>query len=454
MAFNISYIIEAIDRFSAVSDKVSESAKKLDANVASAGKKLADMQKQVIDSGENWKKVADKTKYFSLAAAGAIGLSIREWGKQEDAIQRVGIALDNTKGRLGFTIQDLTAQSEALAKSSIFADEDILENVSGKLLLFKGISKDSFGRAQQDIIDYATYMKVDLATASAVVGRALNSPSKGIRGLRSAGIQLTAAQMQTITALEKTGQTAKAQEIIFKALESRFKGVGEAATLTSSGQIKMAEKQIGELAETMGKNLIPVILPVIKALSWFVEALANSHPVVKGTIAGILLFVAVISPLAFIISQLIVVFGYLTIAANVLQIAFWRLAAALAAGAAPIYIWIGVVALLAFAFYKVWENWNMVSSAIGDGIQWLVGMFQKLIEMIQSAGQWLAGIGGEISGGMELVKSVSNIFSSTSEVGGRIDVNINDKAGKVESATSKSNSGVELPVGQNMPAGA
>jgi len=437
MAFEVSYIISAIDKFSGVAEKIATSTKKMDASVAASGRKLATMQERTAASAKSWKNVANEAKYFSLAAVGAIGMSIREWGKQEDAISKVGVVLANTHGRLGMTMDDLTANATALAGKSLFADEDILENLSGKLMLFKGVSKESFGRAQQDIIDYATYMKVDLATATSVVGKALQSPTKGIRGLRSAGVMLSATQLETIKNLEATGQKAKAQEIVFAALEGRFKGVGEAATKTSSGQITMMNKSIGELSESIGKSLVPVIIPLVRWLAALADKLANASPLVKGLVAGFLLFVAVVAPLAMIISATATVLGVLSAATAFLTGMNFMLAASFIVAYAPIIAIAAIIATACFVIYRFYTYWDLV------------------VETLKKAWEWITKISSAVMGGtMEVMKTISHIFSGSAEVGGKIDININDKGNNVKSATSKSNSGVALAVGQNMPAGA
>ena len=437
MAFEVSYIITAIDKFSGVAEKIAASTKKMDASVEAAGKKLATMQERTAGAAQGWKNLANETKYFSLAAAGAIALSVREWGKQETAISKVGLTLEKSGGRLGTTIEALTENASMLASKSLFTDEDILEKVTGTLIRFKGISKESFAGAQQAALDYAQATGTDLESSSILVAKVMTKPSVAWRQMSKSLGYLSPELKKHFMELEAGGKKAELASEVLKIMNKNFGGQAQKAVYTSSGKIIMMNKDIGELAETMGQNLVPVIIPVVQWLTRMTHALGNASAPVKWIVVALMLFVAVIAPLAMIISSVITVFGALSAACTWLAAAELSVSyATLTIGAAVVVVFaaIAVLALAVYALYKYWDD---------------------IVEVLKKVWEWLTKIASEMLGGtMEFIKTISHIFSGSAEVGGKIDININDKGNNVKSATSKSNSGVALAVGQNMPAGA
>jgi tetratricopeptide (TPR) repeat protein len=117
------------------------------------------------------------------------------------------------------------------------------------LLRFGRVSGDTFDRARKDIIDVASALGTDLETAAFSVGRALQSPTQGLRQLRALGVIFTQSQQHLIKSLEETGQVAKAQDIILQALEDRFSGAADAARNTLGGALDGLKNAFGDLFE-------------------------------------------------------------------------------------------------------------------------------------------------------------------------------------------------------------
>ena len=113
------------------------------------------------------------------------------------------------------------------------------------------MSGEVFNRARKDILDVSAALGTDLETAAFAVGRALQSPTQGLRQLRALGVIFTESQQKLIKSLEETGQVAKAQEIILRALEDRFSGAAAAARNTLGGAIDGLKNAFGDLFEAM-----------------------------------------------------------------------------------------------------------------------------------------------------------------------------------------------------------
>jgi hypothetical protein len=90
---------------------------------------------------------------------------------------------------------------------------------------------------------------MDLNSAAQMVGRALDQPLRGMNSLGRSGVRLSDSQKKLVKSLVETGQTAKAQDVILKELESRYKGAAAAARDTLGGSLQVLKQTWGNLFE-------------------------------------------------------------------------------------------------------------------------------------------------------------------------------------------------------------
>lgn len=180
-----------------------------------------------------------------------VGISILEsmfnaWRKQEIAIRKTQQLLQTTGRSYEITNTQLQIMASNLQKISNLGDEEIIDKVFGKLLRYTRIASADYERVGKAIINLSA-TGLELATASEIVGRALESPSQASRQLRTASIMLTKSERELITELENTGRVAEAQDLILKKLESTTKNLAEA---TRDPVIGMANA-FGDLKEAV-----------------------------------------------------------------------------------------------------------------------------------------------------------------------------------------------------------
>lgn len=433
MAFEVSYIIEAIDKFTAVSTKISESMNVMDKRISNAGSTLNGFQTKMNTHAESWAKLGEHTKYYSLAAAGALSFAFHEWSKQETAIDRVAFTIQNAGKRVGVTMEEIESMSEKMSVGSIFSKTDVLES-SERLLLVKGMTKKTFGEASALAADYAAKTGRSLPEAAQTIGRALTSPQRGLRTLIDLGVKLNSAQQAQITAWMNTGQTAKAQAFIYDALTQKVGGTAAMMAKTSSGQIKQMDVAMEEMGVTVGGAVAPAFLSLIHLITRLANGFSHLSPWLQKAIVGAVALAAIAAPLAFLFSGLATIAGVLATAISALGVVMATLGAALFVAYAPIILIVAALAAMGAAIYEVHKHW------------------EKIVEVIKHAYQWMQKIGQEFSSGgaVTVMKTISHIFSSSAQVGGQIDVNIKDKGGNVGSTSARSDSGVDLNVGTNM----
>lgn len=182
----------------------------------------------------------------------------------EEALALLDNAVQATGGSAGRTTSQLAEMAGQLMNVSTFTDETIM-GAQQLLLRFQSIQGVRFDQAVQSALDVATVLRMDLASAATLVGKALEDPVKGMTQLERRGITFTKEQEKVIKALVDTGRAADAQTILLQQLEERFGGAAEAASNTFGGALTRLKNTAGELLEV--KSGLPGLTDSINDLS-------------------------------------------------------------------------------------------------------------------------------------------------------------------------------------------
>jgi hypothetical protein len=167
----------------------------------------------------------------------------------EQAQARLQIAVNNSIEGAIAGAKALEEFSSTFGKSSIFSSSD-LDNAQAALLRFDRVYGDVFDRARVDAINLAAAVGGDVTSAATSLGRALESPTFGMRALAAEGVTFTTQQRAMITELDRTGQSLKAQQIILGAVEDATKGAGDAISETLGGAFKRLSNSIADFAKS------------------------------------------------------------------------------------------------------------------------------------------------------------------------------------------------------------
>lgn len=204
--------------------------------------------------------------------------SVEEYNSQAQAMAQLEASLKSTGGAAGLTSEALSKQAEALQKTTLYGDETT-EKMQSLLLTFTNIKGSVFTEAVPAIQDLATKMGTDLQGAAVQVGKALNDPIKGITALQRVGVSFTESQKNVIKHLVETGQTAEAQRMILKELNTEFGGSAAAAAAAGAGPFKMLQNRFGETKEEIGRLILKVgtaLMPVFDGLITVFDNVVNA----------------------------------------------------------------------------------------------------------------------------------------------------------------------------------
>lgn len=218
---------------------------------ASGGKNLTGLN-------EKAGKLLNTLRGFAVAAitAGAVKLgreTLDAIEDQEKALNQARSAVESTGKAAGFSAEQLAEMAGGFQKLTTFADEVVL-STEAMLLRFTRISGETFPRTVAVVLDLATRLDGDLKGAVTAVGKALDSPDKGLQALeRTAGRFSESLKEQIKTQLE-ANNVAGAQTLILGELERKFGGAAAAAREDFGGALDAAKNQAGELLEAVGEG--------------------------------------------------------------------------------------------------------------------------------------------------------------------------------------------------------
>lgn len=235
---------------------------------------------------------------FAALTGTVVGL-VAAFREQEIQEQKTAAILKAQGNAASVTAQQVYDMASALQRVTIFGDEVILE-AQNMLLGLTKLSKDGFERASLAALDLATFMGIDAKSAAQQLGKALANPAEGLSALSRAGIKFSKDQERMITALSETGRVADAQNMILQILEGRIGGLAKAGA-QGSGKLIQLKDVIGDIAEEIGRNLVPTLAKGAEIILPFARALSENKEFAK-TSATLLLVGAAVTGLVAVLA--------------------------------------------------------------------------------------------------------------------------------------------------------
>jgi len=262
-------INSALDQNNAKIRANSDAMKKQRLNVGNYGKAVSKVSGILKGFG------ATLLAAFSFQAIkGFFTSSISAFQSQEKAVAKVNQALKSTQNAAGKTSEELQKLAFDLQGTTLFGDEDILNNATAQLLTFTNIAGTNFDRTQKVALDLATVLDGDLKSASIQLGKALNDPVANLSALSRSGIQFSESQKQVIKSLTESGKLAEAQTVILDELERQYGGQAEAAAEADGGLTQLSNA-FGDFKEKAGKAILEGLKPMIKSLKDFFASITE-----------------------------------------------------------------------------------------------------------------------------------------------------------------------------------
>jgi phage-related protein len=221
---------------------------------------------------------------------GALGDMVGAAGESQQVMAQTEAGIKSTGGAAGMTAQSVSALATKISNLSGIDDEAV-QTGENMLLTFTSIGKDVFPMATQAAADMATKMNggvipsaQQMQQQALLVGKALNDPIKGLSALSREGVTFSDSQKKAIAALVKTGDTAGAQKLMLAELSKEFGGAAAAAGDTFPGKLAKMQVAFGNIEETIGGAIIPILSNLFDSLSPIMQQIGDALP---GALAGL-----------------------------------------------------------------------------------------------------------------------------------------------------------------------
>lgn len=295
------------------------------------------------------------------------------------------------------SLEQLKQQSADLMHQSLFDDDDIMKNVTAKLLTFGKVTGTMFDRAQQAALDLSAKGFGPIESTSVMLGKALQDPIKGINAMSRAGVSFSAEQKAMARSMVEAGNIAGAQAMIMKEVEKQVGGAAKAAR--DADPAAALGLSFGELQQAIGDRLVPRLITLVDKVVAMMDAFGNLSPAMQD---NILIFGAI----AAVAGPLLVVIGSIAAAISALVTVGPVLATVFTAVTGPVGLFIAIMAGLALFMYR---NWDLMKASALSFAQWVAGLWNGLINVAISV--W-TGIAGAFGRGINWVQEKLSTLAS------------------------------------------
>ena len=314
--------------------------RQLEQGLSRVSRQVSDVGKQMSDMG----KTLSTRVTAPIVAFGA--LTVRAFGKQEDAERRLRAALQANGREVDGLFNRYNKFAQEMQRTTVIGDETTLAMLQQAESL--GLTADSAERAVRNSI-----------AMQSAFGVSAESAIRYTAALEQGNATMLTRYIPTLRDIEdETERAAEAQRVLGNAFQ-----VAEAEAQGSRGQLIQLKNAVGDLMEVIGGVVSEAILPFVQRLKELAEQAqeVNTETLRMGVaIAGI---AAAAGPALIIVGKLIVAIGALL---------------------SPIGLVVVGLATLSAAILYVWDNWQAVVERVSDWSWWrnmLVSMTQFFIDM-------------------------------------------------------------------------
>ena len=257
-------------------------------------------------------KLTSVGKTMSLAVTAPIvalgATSVAAFNDADKAATKVRTAIETTGGAARLTLTELSAFASEMQGKTLFEDDQILNDVTAKMLTFTNIAGENFKKAQKAALDMATVLDQDVKGIVTQLGKALNDPVKNMSALGRMGIQFSKDQQEAIKAMAETNRLGEAQALMLDVLASRYGGQAEAAAKAGVGVLTQLKNTWGDFMEQIGEIITPVVVAIAHSLKSVVHALQEMDPRWKAFIVTVAAVAAAIGPVLLTLGSMVKMF--------------------------------------------------------------------------------------------------------------------------------------------------
>ena len=251
-------------------------------------------QSNLKKSMRSMKKFGNNMKSLGRTISTGLTLPILAFGaasvKAFDEQIKAETSLRTALGNNAEAFANLAEQARELQKVTIFGDEATLQAQS--FLAQLGLTESQILMITPALQDFATGMKLDLATAASLVGKTIGTSTDALKRYFDTGLN------PAMTAQEKAVK-------LTETLTRKFQGQAKAIAKEGLGPLQQLKNELGDVSEKFGEIILEFIDPLTKGLQKVSEALSNLTEEQKKNIVKYGAIVAAVGPLLIVFGSLV-----------------------------------------------------------------------------------------------------------------------------------------------------
>jgi len=321
-------------------------------------------------SGVGTKMMMGVTAPILAAFAVSTALAMKQQQAEADlqaALAKTGDASADAMGRL-------KKYASELQKLTIYGDEETLAEMAfGKNL---GITSDRLEDATKAAMGLSAKYKIDLHSAMMLVGRASQGQTQM---LTRYGIILEA----TLSPQEKYNELLRIGADNF--------GLAEAAAKTGKGQLIQLKNSLGDMAESIGTMILPMVKDLARHLKSIAESFQKLGPVAKKAIMVLLLLAAAAGPILKLVGYVVSLGGWLLKLGGMAGLVA-KLGSVFAAILSPVGLLVAAIVAIGAAFVLAYKYIKPFREAVQQAWAKMKEAFAALWAAIKKLGSALAPI--------------------------------------------------------------
>ena len=389
----------AVNDTTASLNKMEQELKELNnaANFSSLSTKFADMGQKMQNMGDKLTAIGSKMTTSITLPLAAAGTAMAKFASDtEESRNKVEVVF----GSMADSVKQFA--EEALNAYGL-AEGSALQMAStfGAMATSMGLSEQQAASMSTSLTGLAADMASFYNVSTDIAQTSLQGVFTGeTEALKKFGVVMTQTNLEEFAkrfgkAYDQMSQAEKVMVRYAYVLNATSDAQGDFAR-TSDGtanSFRVFQESLKELASAFGEQLLPIITPVIQAITKFVQFISKLPAPIQKVIVVMGLLVAAIGPVILVIGALMtslgmmitqgpIIAGFFTAtlvpAVHKLAIAFLELTGA----AAP---WLLLAAAIAAAAYLIYKNWDTISEGAHKMAEKVKTAFEQIKDMVQSA---------------------------------------------------------------------
>jgi len=386
----------AVNETTASLNKMEQELKELNnaANFTSLSTKFADLGQKMKNTGDSLTAIGTKmTTSITLPLAAAGAAMTKFASDTEESRNKVEVVF----GSMADSVKQFA--EEALNAYGL-AEGSALQMAStfGAMATSMGLSEQQAASMSTSLTGLAADMASFYNVSTDIAQTSLQGVFTGeTEALKKFGVVMTQTNLEEFAkrfgkAYDEMSQGEKVMTRYAYVLNATKDAQGDFAR-TSDGtanSFRVLQESLKELAAAFGEQLLPIITPIVQAITKFVQFVSKLPAPIQKVIVVLGLLVAAIGPVILIVGSLMASLGAIITQGPIIAAAFMAiipvvkgLAASflqLTVAAAP---WLLLAAAIAAAAYLIYKNWDTISEGAQKMASNVKAAFDNLKSEIQ-----------------------------------------------------------------------